>query len=140
MGVVESIRGVLWARKRQPGEVAYGVALAQERYQPDQLLPQAVAAEAAWFDAVCCSDHLELDTDPIAEPAEIGRNGADEVSDTTLKAMTIVSSDPADHVKKIRRLEKMGATTVVVMNTSGLHALGMIRTYGEHVLPRLREG
>ena len=59
MGVIESIRGVLWARKRRPEEVAYGVALAHERYQPDDLLEQAVAAEQAGFDAVCCSDHLE---------------------------------------------------------------------------------
>ena len=58
-GVVESIRGVLWARKRQPEEVAYGIALAHERYQPDELVAQAVAAEQAGFDAVCGSDHLE---------------------------------------------------------------------------------
>lgn len=348
-GLVESVRGVLWARKRQPDEVAYGVALAHERYQPDDLLAQAVAAEEAGFDAVCCSDHLEpwwtpgsptpaacgnawvwlgavgqatsrvslgtavtglvhrynpvvvaqqiatlerlnpgrafvavgsseamneipagldwpstaeqlrrteealaivtrlldgetvdfrgdfftarrarlyldlerrppvymsafnegaaevagrladgvwtladprqvggivdayrrgaesagrepgeivlqtlaswasdddtaLDaarewkgtlvdahyTDAIADPAVVGRNGEDEVSDGTLKAMTIVSADPADHVKKIRRIEKMGATAVV-MNTSGPDPLGMLRTYGQHVLPELRD-
>src|SRR5579862_53005 len=350
MGVIESIRGVLWARKRRPDEVAYGVALAHERYQPDELLEQAIAAEQAGFDAVCCSDHLEpwwtpgaptpaacgnawvwlgavgratnrvalgpavtgvlhrynpvvvaqqvatlerlcpgrafiavgsseamneipagldwpttgeqlrrteealtiitrlldghtvdfdgeffrarrarlyLDlerrppvylsafneqvaevagrladgvwtlgdprqvggvvsayrrgaeeagrepgeivlqtlaswasdeevamdaarewrgtlvdahyTDAIADPAEIGRNGEEEVSDATLKAMTIVSSDPGDHVKKIRMLERLGASAVVVMNTSGPDALSMIRTYGEHVLPELRD-
>jgi coenzyme F420-dependent glucose-6-phosphate dehydrogenase len=349
-GLVDSIRGVLWARKRQPDEVAYGVALAHERYQPDELVAQAVAAEEAGFDAVCCSDHLEpwwtpgsptpaawgnawvwlgavgqatkrvslgtavtglvhrynpvvvaqqiatlerlnparafigvgsseamneipagmdwpstaeqlqrteealtiitqlldgravdfrgeyfrakharlyLDlerrppvymsafneqaaevagrladgvwtladprqvggvvaayrrgaeeagrepgeivlqtlaswaadeavamdaarewkgtlvdahyTDPIADPAAVGHNGEEQVSDSTLKAMTIVSSDPGDHVKKIRFIEKMGATAVVVMNTSGPDALGMIRTYGRDVLPELRD-
>ena len=30
-----------------------------ERFQPDELLRQAVAAGRAGFDAVCCSDHLE---------------------------------------------------------------------------------
>ena len=351
MGVVESVKGLLWARRRQPDEVAYGISLAHERYQPDELLEQAAAAEQAGFDAVCCSDHLEpwwdpgrptpaacgnawvwlgavgqatsrislgtavtgllhrynpvvvaqqvatlenlnpgraflavgsseamneipaglldwpstgeqlrrteealtivtrlLDgevvdfdgeffrtkharlyvrterrppvylsafneraaevagrladgvwtlgdprqvggiiaayrrgaeqasresgeivlqtlaswapeddvafdaarewkgtlvdahyTDPIADPAEVGRNGSEQVSDTTLKAMTIVSSDPSDHVKKIRLLEKMGATAVVVMNTSGSNALGMVRTYGDEVLPQLRD-
>src|SRR4051812_50027406 len=59
MGVIESIRGVLWARRRRPEEVAYGVALAHERFQPDELLRHAVAGEQAGFDAVCCSDHLE---------------------------------------------------------------------------------
>ena len=78
-------------------------------------------------------------TDPIADPTLIGRTGEDEVSDTTLKTMTITSSDPADHAKKIRRIEKMGATAVVVMNASGPDPLGMIRAYGEHVLPELRD-
>jgi coenzyme F420-dependent glucose-6-phosphate dehydrogenase len=349
-GVVESIRGVLWARKRQPEEIAYGIGLAHERFQPDELVEQAIAAEQAGFDAVCCSDHLEpwwapgaptpagcgnawvwlgavgqattrvslgtavtgligrynpvvvaqqiatlerlnpgraflgvgtseamnevpagvewpstgeqlrrteealtiitqllngetvdfdgeffqakrarlyldlerrppvymsafnehaamvagrladglwtladprqvgavvaayrrgaeqagrepgeiilqtlaswgadddaaLDaarewkgtlvdahyTDPIADPAVIGRNGEDEVSDTTLKAMTIVSADPADHTKNIKLIQKLGATAVVVMNVSDPDALGMIRAYGEHVLPELRD-
>jgi coenzyme F420-dependent glucose-6-phosphate dehydrogenase len=349
-GVVEAIRGVLWARKRQPEEVAYGIALAHERYQPDELIAQAIAAEEAGFDAICGSDHLEpwwtpgdptpaacgnvwvwlgaagqatsrvslgsavtgllhrynpvvvaqqiatlerlnpgraflgvgsseamneipagldwpstgeqlrrteealtiitrlldgetvdfdgdffrtkrarlyleldrrppvymsafneqaaevagrladgvwtladprqvgsvvsayrrgaeeagrepgeiilqtlaswgendaaaLDaarewkgtlvdehyTDPIADPVLIGRNGEEQVSDATLKTMTITSSDPADHAKEIKRMEKMGATAVVVMNASGPDPLGMIRAYGAHVLPELRD-
>jgi coenzyme F420-dependent glucose-6-phosphate dehydrogenase len=350
VGVIESIRGILWARKRRPEEVAYGVALAHERYQPDELLAQAVAAEEAGFDAVCCSDHLEpwwrpgdptpaacgnawvwlgavgnatsrvslgtavtgivhrynpvvvaqqvatlerlnpgraflavgsseamnevpagldwpstgeqlrrteealtiitrlldgetvdfsgeffrarrarlyLDlerrppvylsafneqvaalagrladglwtlgdprqvggvveayrrsaeeagrepgeivlqtlaswapsddaavdaarvwkgtlveahyTDAIADPVEVGRNGENEVSDSTLEAMTIASSDPHDHVRKIRLLEQLGATAVVVMNVSDPDPVGLIRTYGERVLPELRQ-
>lgn len=59
MGVVESVRGVLWARRRSPDQARYLVALAQERFQPDELIEQAVAAEQAGFDGVCCSDHLE---------------------------------------------------------------------------------
>jgi coenzyme F420-dependent glucose-6-phosphate dehydrogenase len=58
MGLVESVRGVLWARKRQPEEVAYGIALGHERFSPSELVEQAIAAERAGFDAVCCSDHL----------------------------------------------------------------------------------
>lgn len=58
MGVIESTRGVLWARKQAPDEPAYGVSLAHERFAPDELLRQAVAAEEAGFDAIACSDHL----------------------------------------------------------------------------------
>ena len=58
MGVVESVRGVLWARRRQPDELVYLAALAQERFTPRQLVGQAVAAEDAGFDGVVCSDHL----------------------------------------------------------------------------------
>jgi hypothetical protein len=32
----------------------------------------------------------------------------------------------------------MGATTIAVMNCSGSDPEGAIRTYGEHVLPKLR--
>jgi coenzyme F420-dependent glucose-6-phosphate dehydrogenase len=343
MGVIEAIRGVLWARRRQPSEVRYLLSLAHERFQPDELLQQAVAAEQAGFDGVCGSDHLEpwwapnaptpaacgnvwvwlgavgqatarvalgtavtglvhrynpvvvaqqvatlenlfpgraflgagsseamneippggdwpsreeqlqrteqaltiitrlldgetvdfegehfrtrrarlyvdferrppvylsafyehaaelagrladglwtlgdpmqapkliaayrrggeqagrepgeiilqtmasesLDearegrgtlvdehyTEPIADPAEIGRHGA-EVSDRTFKTKTIVSDDPDAHRKNIELLIKLGATTVCVMNVSASDPLGMIRTYGEHVLPSLRE-
>lgn len=58
VGIVESARGVLWARRRAPDEPVYGVSLAHERFPPDDLLRQAVEAEEAGFDAVCCSDHL----------------------------------------------------------------------------------
>jgi coenzyme F420-dependent glucose-6-phosphate dehydrogenase len=348
MGVVEAIRGVLWARRRQPGSVRYFVSLAQERFAPEELLRQAVEAEQGGFDGVCCSEHLEpwwapdaptpawcgnawvwlgavgqatsrvalgtavtglvhrynpvvvaqqvatlerlfpgraflavgtseamneipagldwpsldeqlrrteealtivtrlldgetvdfegeffktrharlylklerrppvymsafgdkaaevagrladgiwtlgdpmkapaviagyrrgaeqagrepgeivlqtlaswADTDehalessrewkgtlvdehyiePIADPVEIGEKGA-EVSDRKFKSMAIVSADPDTHVKKIKMLERMGATTVCVMNVAGADPDGLIRTYAQHVLPALR--
>ena len=58
MSVIESARGILWGRRRSPDQPAYGVALAHERFAPSELLEQAVEAEKAGFDAVCCSDHL----------------------------------------------------------------------------------
>jgi coenzyme F420-dependent glucose-6-phosphate dehydrogenase len=349
MGVIESVRGVLWARKRQPDEIAYAVALGTERFDPRSLLEQALAAEQAGFDAVCCSDHLapwwdpatgtpaacpnawvwlgaaahatnrvslgtavtaivhrynpvvlaqqvatieamcpgrgflgvgsgeamnevpagmrwpsvgeqlarteealtiiarlldgetvdfegqyfrtkaarlylELDrrppiymsafgpqaaeiaarladgiwtladpqkapaviaayrraaeqagrepgeiilqgmaswaedddaalessrewkgtlvdenyTEPVFDPAEIGASGS-QVSDTKFKAMGLIGSDPDQHVRKIKAMQQLGATAIVIMNISGKDPLGMLRTYGEHVLPRLRD-
>src|SRR5436305_1226057 len=349
MGVIESVRGVLWARKRQPEEVAYGVALGHERFSPPELLDQAKEAEQAGFDAVCCSDdlapwwnpghgrpahcgnawvglgaagsatqrvslgsavtaivhrynpvvvaqqvatletlnpgraflgvgsgeamnevpagmqwpsvaeHLErteealtiikrlldretvdfagryfrtngarlyLDfdrrppvymsafgpqaaaiagrladgiwtladpqkapaviagyrraaeqagrepgevilqgmaswaedddaalegarewkgtlvdenyTDPVSEPTDVGANGS-EVSDMKFKTMGLISSDPAQHVKKIKAMQQLGATAIVIMNISGRDPLGTVRTYGDHVLPALRD-
>jgi coenzyme F420-dependent glucose-6-phosphate dehydrogenase len=58
MGVIESVRGVLWARRRRPDDIAYVVSLAHERFGPADLLRQAGEAEEAGFDGVCCSDHL----------------------------------------------------------------------------------
>jgi coenzyme F420-dependent glucose-6-phosphate dehydrogenase len=68
MGLLESVRGVMWARRRQPDEVAYLAALAHERFPPRELVAQAMAAEAAGFDGVCCSDHLA----PWWEPEDGG--------------------------------------------------------------------
>jgi coenzyme F420-dependent glucose-6-phosphate dehydrogenase len=53
--------------------------------------------------------------------------------------MASVSSDPDTHVKKVKLLEKMGATAVCVMDCAGPHAHETLRTYGEHVLPELRK-
>jgi coenzyme F420-dependent glucose-6-phosphate dehydrogenase len=349
MGIIESVRGVMWARKRQPDEVAYGVALGHERFTPGQLLEQAVAAEQAGFDAIACSDHLtpwwdpekgppaacgnawvwlgaagqatsrvslgtavtglvhrynpvvvaqqvatleslfpgraylgvgsseamneipagmdwpsvaeqqerteealtiitrlldgetvdfdgrhfrtkqarlylqpkrrppvymsafgpeaaeiagrladglwtladpqkapaviaayrraseqagrepgeivlqgmaswapdddaalesarewkgtlvdENYTDPIHDPAEVGQHGS-QVSDMQFKAMGLISSDPAQHVRKIKVMQQLGATAIVIMNISGQDPVGMLRIYGQEVLPKLRE-
>jgi coenzyme F420-dependent glucose-6-phosphate dehydrogenase len=64
MGIVESVKAVMWARQRRPDDIAYGVALGHERFGPGELLGQAVEAERAGFDFVCCSDHLAPWWDP----------------------------------------------------------------------------
>ena len=76
-------------------------------------------------------------TEPIYEPAEIAAKGS-EVSDTKFKAMGLISSDPGTHLRKIKAMQQLGATAIVIMNISGNDPLGMIHTYGEHVLPQLR--
>ena len=58
MRALDSVRAVLWARRRRPDAVAYVAALAHERFTPSQLIDQAIAAEEAGFDAIACSDHL----------------------------------------------------------------------------------
>jgi hypothetical protein len=52
--------------------------------------------------------------------------------------MTIVSSDPSTHVKRIKVLEGMGATVVVLMNVSAADPHGALGVYGRDVLPGLR--
>jgi hypothetical protein len=41
-------------------------------------------------------------------------------------------------VKRIKAIEKLGATTVVLMNVSGADPHGAIGVYGQQVLPELR--
>ena len=43
-------------------------ACAHEQFPPDELLRQAVEAERAGFDGICCSDHFQ----PWWEPGESG--------------------------------------------------------------------
>jgi coenzyme F420-dependent glucose-6-phosphate dehydrogenase len=78
-------------------------------------------------------------TEAIYKPEEVGAKG-NEVSDTKFKTMGLISSDPAKHVQKIKAMQQLGATAIVIMNISGSDPLGMLRTYGEHVLPELRHG
>ena len=52
------LSAVRWARKRAPDTPRYYAALAHERFQPGDLLRQAVEAEQAGFDGICGSDHL----------------------------------------------------------------------------------
>jgi coenzyme F420-dependent glucose-6-phosphate dehydrogenase len=76
-------------------------------------------------------------TDPIYDPAEIQRNG-EEVSDTMWKASGAISADPRSHVRMVKMIREMGATAVVMMNTSSADPEGALRMYGEHVLPEVR--
>ena len=72
------------------------------------------------------------------DPQKMYEHGEKVVSDDDLKQSFIVSSDPDVHAERIREVEEMGASTVVVMNNSGADPHGAIRVYGEHVLPALK--
>ena len=76
-------------------------------------------------------------TDAIVAPGEVEAKGA-QVSDMKFKAMGLLGSDPGTHVRQIKVMQQMGATAIVIMNISGADPIGMLRVYGEHVLPQLR--
>ena len=59
-------------------------------------------------------------------------------SDEEMKEGFIVGSDPATHAERIREIEKLGATIVVLQNNSDADPHGAIRVYGGQVLPALR--
>jgi coenzyme F420-dependent glucose-6-phosphate dehydrogenase len=76
-------------------------------------------------------------TDAIYKPSEIQANGR-KVSDTMFKAGAVISSDPKAHVRGVKMVREMGATAVVMMNTSGAAPVEAIEMYGREVLPELR--
>jgi alkanesulfonate monooxygenase SsuD/methylene tetrahydromethanopterin reductase-like flavin-dependent oxidoreductase (luciferase family) len=65
-------------------------------------------------------------------------HAAEQVSDDDLRESFVISTDPEEHVSRIRALEDLGATVVCLQNMSGADPMGTIHTYGEHVLPALR--
>ena len=70
--------------------------------------------------------------------ARCTRRASEQLSDDDLREAFIISSDPEVHVERVREIEQLGASIVVLMNNSGADPEGAIRIYGEHVLPALR--
>jgi coenzyme F420-dependent glucose-6-phosphate dehydrogenase len=79
-------------------------------------------------------------TDPIHDPAEIYRNGENEVPDEMFTKQVICSSDPQEHVKRIKAISLLGADVMVLMNVSSADPHAALRVYGEQVLPELKSG
>jgi coenzyme F420-dependent glucose-6-phosphate dehydrogenase len=127
--VIAAYRGGCEAAGREPGEiVVQGVFSVGDT-------DEAALEQAREWKGTMVDEHY---TDPIADPAEIYRRGEDEVDDSTFTKQVIASADPDTHVKRIKTLQKLGATTMVLMNVSGGDPHRALRVYGEHVLPQLR--
>ncbi len=123
---------------------AYRKACTEAGREPGEIIMQSLAAAAETDDMAMESSREWKPTlvdenyaEDISDPAAIGDTGAD-ITDRKYKMMAIVSADPGTHVQRIKMIERMGATAVVVMNVSGADPLGMLHMYGEDVLPALR--
>jgi coenzyme F420-dependent glucose-6-phosphate dehydrogenase len=103
-------------------------------YAPDD--DQALEAAREWKGTMVDRHY----TDDVADPAQIYRNGEDEVKDETFTKQVICSSDPGTHVKRIKAIEKLGADVMCLMNVSGADPHAALRFYGDNVLPELRKG
>jgi coenzyme F420-dependent glucose-6-phosphate dehydrogenase len=132
-------------QKAPPVIAAYRHSIEDAGREPGEIILQGMASWAPDDDAALESAREwkgtlvdENYTDPISEPAAVGAKGS-EVSDTKFKAMGLIGSDPGQHVRKIKAMQQLGATAIVIMNIAGADPLGLIRTYGEHVLPELRQ-
>jgi coenzyme F420-dependent glucose-6-phosphate dehydrogenase len=125
---------------------AYRRAVEESGREPGEIILQSLASWADDDDAALEGAREwkptlvdENYTDPIYDPAEIKATG-ERVSDMTFTSMALISSDPDDHVRRLKMIQELGATAVVVMNISGRDPEGMLGVYGDHVLPRLRQG
>jgi coenzyme F420-dependent glucose-6-phosphate dehydrogenase len=114
---------------REPGEIIIQGVFS---YAPSD--DQALESAREWKGTLV-DEHY---TDDIHKPEQIHRSGEDQVSDEMFTKQVIVSADPGHHVKRIKALEKLGATVVTLMNVSGADPHAALRVYGEQVLPELR--
>ena len=80
----------------------------------------------------------EYYVDDWHDPKQMYEHAEQSISDDEFKEQAIISADPKEHVNELEQLKELGATTIAVMNCSGADPEGAIRTYGEHVLPKLR--
>jgi coenzyme F420-dependent glucose-6-phosphate dehydrogenase len=81
----------------------------------------------------------EFYVDDWHDPAAMYRHGEETVTDEQFRERAIISADPDEHAHRLRQIEKLGATTVAVMNCSGSDIERSIGVYAEHVLPALRQ-
>ena len=114
---------------RGSGEVVFQAMFSWARSDDD-----ALEAVRKWKGAQP-EDHF---TDDWHRPSQMYEHGESEMSDEEFAEKAIIGSDAELHIERIRELEKLGPTVIVLQNNSGADPLGAIRFYGEHVLPALR--
>ncbi len=122
------------AARREAGREGDGEILFQALWSWAETDQAALDAVKVWKGAQRPGIYLER----THEPAEVLAKGEDEVSDEELAASAIVGADPEHHVARLRELEELGPTIIVLQNNSGADPHRAITTYGESVLPRLR--
>jgi coenzyme F420-dependent glucose-6-phosphate dehydrogenase len=114
---------------RPPGEIVLHAGFS---WAPDD--DAALEAVRVWKGA----QPDDVYRDDIHIPANVYEHGEATTSDQDMKEGFIVGSDPAEHAERIREIEQLGASIVVLQNNSGADPHRAIRVYGEQVLPALR--
>jgi coenzyme F420-dependent glucose-6-phosphate dehydrogenase len=128
--ILDAYRGAAEDAGREPGEI---VLQAGFSWAGDD--DAALEGARVWKG----SQPKEFYKEDWHDPKAMYARGEEQVSDEELREALIVSSDPDEHVERIREVERLGATMVALMNNSGADPHAAIETYGRAVLPRLRD-
>jgi coenzyme F420-dependent glucose-6-phosphate dehydrogenase len=128
-GLIDAYRGAADDAGREAGEILLhaGFSWASDE---DAAFEGARVWKSAQVD--------EYYTEDWHEPTEMYEHAEANVSDEDLRESFIVSADPDVHAQRIRELEKLGASIVVLQNCSGAGPQAAIETYRDKVLPALR--
>jgi len=129
--MIEAYRAGADDAGREPGEILLHASFS---WAPDD--ETALRGASAWR-ATLVPDYF---TDDWHDPVAMQERARREISDERVRSSFIVSSDPEAHAERIREVERLGATIVVLMNISGEAPVEAVEVYGREVLPRLRGG
>jgi coenzyme F420-dependent glucose-6-phosphate dehydrogenase len=127
--IIEAYRAACDDAGREPGEILLhaGFSWAED---DDAAFEGARVWKAAFVD--------EFYTDDWHDPVKMQEHAQEKISDDELREGFLIGSDTEQMADRIREIEDLGATIVVLMNISGSDPHGAIRAYGERVLPSLR--
>lgn len=126
--IVDAYRGAAEDAGREPGEIVLQAAFS---WAADD--EAALEGAKVWKGA----QPDEFYRDDWHDPAAMHAHGEKEISDDGLREAMIISADPEEHAERIREVERLGATTVALMNNSGADPHAAIKVYGREVLPKL---
>jgi coenzyme F420-dependent glucose-6-phosphate dehydrogenase len=127
--ILDAYRGAAEDAGREPGEVLLQTSFS---WAPDD--DAALEGVRPWKG----SQPQEFYKDDWHRPKEMYEEGERQVSDEEFKESAIISSDPGEHAERIREVEKLGASIVVLANNSGADPHAAIEVYANDVLPALR--
>lgn len=127
--ILDAYRGAAEDAGREPGEV-----LLQTSFSWAADDDAALEGVRPWKG----SQPQEFYKDDWHRPKEMYEEGERQVSDEEFKESAIISSDPGEHAERIREVEKLGASIVVLANNSGANPHAAIEVYANDVLPALR--
>jgi coenzyme F420-dependent glucose-6-phosphate dehydrogenase len=128
--IVEAYRAACDEHGREPGEIIFqaGFAWADDDHA-------AIEGARHWKPTQLPELYLE----DIADQEDMQRRADEQMSDEEFAHEGfLISSDPDEHVERIREMERAGATVICLQLIGRADPFGSIRTYGEQVLPVLR--
>jgi coenzyme F420-dependent glucose-6-phosphate dehydrogenase len=128
--IVEAYRAACDEHGREPGEIIFqaGFAWADDEHA-------AIEGARHWKPTQLPELYLE----DIADQEDMQRRADEQMSDEEFAHEGfLISSDPDEHVERIREMERAGATVICLQLIGRADPFGSIRTYGERVLPALR--
>jgi len=128
--IVDAYRAACDDNDREPGEIIFHAGFA---WAGDD--SAAIEGARHWKPTQLPELYLE----DIADQADMQRRADEQMSDEEFAHEGfLISSDPDEHVERIREMERAGATVICLQLIGRADPFGSIRTYGEKVLPALR--